>query len=430
MSTHPPSTRPRNHVIDVARAASVAIVVVFHGLLFQVRIVDGVPAIIPWAAPRELYPLTWVLMIMPLFFVAGGFGHALTLDRMRREGATLGHFLASRGRRLVGPLLVFVGFCTLVASGAAWSGYADAAVTLSRQLMQLLWFVSVYLAIIAVAPLMLRLHDRHGALPMVVLLGGAALVDAWTFAHHDDAARNLNLLLVWPFVHQLGIAYERGWFRRGPAWTPWLALAGGGVATAWLVWGAHYPPTSVGFADLPIANVQPPTLAMASLALAQCGALGLVERSGVLGQMSARAQRNLAIGNALMMTTYLWHIFCIGIAGLVLVTLAYLWPAASVVLLNQLVVAGCGLAVVVALVPWIGRLELRLIPPLGSEQDTPTAVAAFVLLAAGTTGVWLFGTVLHPVAPGSVAALACLAVGAWLMRRAAAVRRPADRVAH
>ena len=172
MTTTPAPGRRRNHVIDVARAASVAVVVIFHGLLYQVRIVDGAPAIIPWAAPTYLYPLTWVLMIMPLFFVAGGFGHALTLDRMTREGASLGHFLASRGRRLVGPLLVFVGFCTFEASAAAWAGHVDAAVTLSRQLMQLLWFVSVYLVIIAVAPLMVRLHDRHGALPMAVLLAG------------------------------------------------------------------------------------------------------------------------------------------------------------------------------------------------------------------------------------------------------------------
>ncbi|WP_300078170.1 acyltransferase family protein [Propioniciclava sp.] len=423
MTTTPAPGRRRNHVIDVARAASVAVVVIFHGLLYQVRIVDGAPAIIPWAAPTYLYPLTWVLMIMPLFFVAGGFGHALTLDRMTREGASLGHFLASRGRRLVGPLLVFVGFCTFEASAAAWAGHVDAAVTLSRQLMQLLWFVSVYLVIIAVAPLMVRLHDRHGALPMAVLLAGAVVVDAWSFSVGSDFGRNLNMLLVWPFVHQLGIAYERGWFRRGPLWTPWLALAGGAGATAALVFGAGYPPTSVGFADLPIANIQPPTLAMATLALAQCGLLGLVERSGVLAHLTPRVERNLAVANALMVTTYLWHIFCIGLAGLALVGLVYLWPAASGVLLNQLVVAACGLATVVALVPLIGRLEFRLIPPLGAQQDTRTAVAAFALLMAGTTGVWLSGTVLHPAAPASVLALASLFGGAWLMRRAADTRR-------
>lgn len=416
-------SRKRNHVVDVARAASVVVVVVFHGLLYQVRLVGQVPTVTPWSAPEYLYPLSWVLMIMPLFFVVGGFAHALTIDRMRASGGSYAHFLASRGRRIVGPLVLFLGVCTTLATVAAWAGWADAAITLSQQLMQLLWFISVYLVIIAIAPMMVRLHDASGVWPMLVLGVVALAIDTWSLRTGEPLVRALNLVTVWPLVHQLGIAYERGWFRRGPAWTPWVAIGAGAGTVAYLVLVAGYPATSVGFPDIPYANIQPPSFAMVALAVAQCGVMGLVERSGWLATLSARAQTVLGTVNALLVTTYLWHIACIVLAGLGLVILALAVPVAAPVLLNQLVVALAGLVLVVLLVPPIGRLEQRLVPALGRDQDPVHALVAFALLTAGTIGVWQFGTVLHPAAPWSIVSLTAVALGATLMRGAADARR-------
>ena len=65
----------------------------------------------------------------------------------------------------------------------------------------------------------------------------------------------------------------------------------------------------------PDANVQPPTTAMVALALAQCGVLGLVERSGVLARVSPRVEGVLGVVNALTVTVYLWHIPVIFVAG-------------------------------------------------------------------------------------------------------------------
>ena len=415
--------RERNYVVDVARAASVVVVVFFHGLLYEVRLVDHTLKVTPWSAPTYLYPLTWVLMVMPLFFIAGGFGHARTIDRMRRSGASYGHFLASRGRRIVGPLVVFLSASTVLATVGAWAGWVDVAITLSHQLMQLLWFIAVYLVIIAIAPLMVTLHDRWGAWPMLALGVAALAVDAWALRAGEPLIRSLNLLTVWPLVHQLGIAYERGWFRRGPGWTPWVSVFLGAATVAYLVFVAGYPATSVGFPDIPYANVQPPSFAMVALAIAQCGVMGLVDRSGALATMSARAQVVLGTVNALLVTTYLWHIACIVLADLGLVGLAMLAPVAAPVLLNQLVVAVAGLVVVVLAVPPLARLEQRLVPALGHDQDPVHALAAFGLLTAGTIGVWQFGTVLHPAAPWSIVSLTAVALGAMLMRGAADSKR-------
>lgn len=413
------SSGERNHVIDVARALSVLVVVVFHTLLYRIRLVDGRPTLEAWAAPTYLYPLSWVLMIMPLFFVAGGFAHTLTIDRMRREGFSVGNYLASRGRRLVGPLAVFVTASALVSTTVAWLGPLDEASELSRLLMQLLWFITVYLAIVAIAPTMVRLHDRFGVVVMVVLALLAAGVDAASFATGRWELRNLNMVLVWPLVHQFGIAYQRGWWRRGPVWWAWASVVAGGAGVAVLVFVFGYPASSVGFADLPIANIQPPTLAMASLALAQCGGLALVERSGVLADPPDGLVRVVAVLNVVMVSVYLWHIPLIAVAGSLLLLAGWAVPAAAGVLLSWWVLALASLAVVAMAVPLLGRLELRFIPPLGDKQDSVLAVLAFGVLAGATLLVWQTGTVVHPARVGSSLGVLGIGLGSWLMARAA-----------
>jgi len=411
---------PRNHVIDAARAASIVVVVVFHALLYEVRLVDGRPALVPWAPTHvPWWPLSWLLMVIPVFFIAGGYANALLVDRMRQQGTTYAHFLANRGRRLIGPLILFVTVLALASTVAAWLGYADVVIPGTRQLMQLLWFISVYLVIVAVAPWAVAAHERWGWRPMLVAAVAAAGVDTWSFATDEFWLRNLNMLLVWPLAHQLGIAYHRGWFRTGHALGAVLALAGGVSGIAVLVFGFGYPGSAVGLADIPIANVQPPTLAMGFLALAQCGALALVERAGWLRDVSGRVQRALALVNALMMTAYLWHIGCIALAAGALLALSIAAPAASGIVLSQASVAVLSLAIVVAVVPLLGRIEYRLIPPLGEHQDGRIVVVAYAILVLGTGIVWQTGTVLHPASPGSTAGVGLVWLGSWLMRRAA-----------
>ena len=410
---------PRNHVIDVARALSVIVVVVFHTLLYRISIVDGAVTLIPWAAPSWLYPLTWVLMIMPLFFVAGGFANALTVDRMRREGTGLGHYLAGRGHRLVGPLSVFVTFCAVIFTAAAWLGWLGAAVELSRQLMQLLWFITVYLVIVALAPWLVRLHDAYGVWPMIAMAVVAAAVDAWSFHVGRPEIRNLNMIVVWPLVHQFGIAYQRGWWRSGSRWAAPIAILLGVMGVVFLVFVAGYPPTSVGFADIPFANLQPPTVAMASLALAQCGVLALIERAGWLAHLSGRTERLIGVLNAVMVSVYLWHIPCIAVAGAGLLLLTALLPSLAGIMLSPPVLALAALAVVAAVVPLLGQLELRMIPPLGPTQDTAGAIMAYGTLVLGTLLVWQYGTVLHPTRVGASLGVVLIWVGSWLMGHAA-----------
>lgn len=410
----------RNHLIDVARVASVLVVVVFHGLLYQIGVVDGSPTVIPWGPDYRWWIASWFFMIMPVFFVAGGYAHAVSVDSLARRGESYAHYLANRGRRLVGPLVVFLGASTLVSSVAAWTMDAGRAIELSRQFAQLLWFIAVYLIIVAAAPWLVRAHDRWGAAVPVPFLVAAIAIDAWSFAVGDHEVRYWNLLTVWPLCHQLGIAYQRGWFRRGPMWRPLLAVLAAAVTIPLLIRYVGYPLSAVGLATIPIANVQPPTVAMAVLGLAQAGALGLLERAGVLRTFGPRAERLVAVAGALLMTTYLWHIPCILLAGALLFGVSRLVPDATGLLLSQPSVVVVTLAIIVALVPLIGRLDLRLIPRLGVRPRVRPTVTAFAVLTAGVGIVWRNGTTLHPAAPWSVLGLLAFFAGAVLLARAAA----------
>lgn len=419
----------RNHTVDVVRVLSVAVVVVFHGFIYQASLTpEGSLRAEMWAPPIWVWGLSWLLMSMPAFFACGGFANALIVDKMVLRGTGFSHYLANRGRRLTGGLTLFVTFFAVIATAIAWAGYPDVAAELSRTLMFLLWFISVYLVIVLVAPFMVRLHDRFGAWVVVAMLLAIVVVDRFHlgFGRHDIG--QLNMFLVWPLCHQVGIGYQRGWFRRGRVWGAWTVLFGSAAAIGALIAWFGYPASAVGFANAPSANHLPPTLAMALLGVAQVAAMGLVERSRIFARPGERAQAVLSRISALMMTVYLWHVPCLLVGGGGLLLLARMVPDAAPVLLSQPVVLLVGIVIIVTLVPLIGLLEYRLIPALGTTQDRYLALLSFMLMIAGSMLVWHHGTALHWRYPLSTVGVVAIWAGASTMVRAS---RPAgvERVA-
>lgn len=436
----PPAAVPRhdipirNHIIDIARASSVLMVVLFHSLLFRVQIVDGAPVVTPWEPPPTWWPLSWLVMIMPVFFVSAGFADAIAVDNMNARGTGLARYLTGRGHRLVGPLVLFVSFVATVSTIAAWGSgtvaatpypgsagvsWLDLATWLSRDYCYFLWFVAVYLFLVMAAPLLVRVQDRAGGVVIVVLGVASAAMDLWSFAADDPRLRLLNVVLVWTLCHQFGIAYQRGWFRRGPVRVPLLTLVGSVAAIVALITVVGYPPSAVAFSDPTVANNVPPTLALALLGLAQASVLGLLERVGTLRTLGPRPAARIAALNNVMVDVYLWQNTCIIIAMQSLVWFALVWPAVEPLALSPIGVMLGSAAVLWGFVPLVSRLERRLTPRLGDHQSLAAAVTAYLLLLSGTTLVWLHGAVLHPERPWSSAGVILVWAGALAMTRAA-----------
>src|SRR5699024_6426045 len=94
----------RDRVVDLVRAACLVTVVALHALMVGVSLGPAGPVFENAAEGRAWFvPLTWVLQIMPLFFIVGGFSTRLGYRSARMRGVTPAGFVAGRMRRLLAP---------------------------------------------------------------------------------------------------------------------------------------------------------------------------------------------------------------------------------------------------------------------------------------------------------------------------------------
>lgn len=316
-----PATRDR--YVDFLRAFSILVVVVGHffiavafhvgtggagGLRGRVFVENAV------GRTSGLWLLTWVLQVMPLFFFVGGFANLVSWKGDYRA------FLAGRLRRLLKPFAVFAGVWLVVqvAFHVLDVGRGGGFFRLSRLPFGPLWFLGVYLAVVAVAPLMLRLHRRAPVLTAATLGNGVLVVDALRFVLDVRPVGWLNLGLVWLFVHQLGFFYGDGtlarWPRRRFAAVAAIGLGGMVVLTNL----GPYPRSMVGVDHEAISNMSPPTAGIAFLALWQIG-LAMLARPAVARWLRGRRAWSAVIAaNGVIMTTFLWHLTALLVTVLVL----------------------------------------------------------------------------------------------------------------
>lgn len=395
------------------------IVVVFHTLLWQILWVDGRIQIQPWAPGPVWWAISWICTIIPVFFVAAGYANAVVVDTWRATGERYAGFLTLRGSKLLGPMTLFVIVFSAIGTVAAWLGWPEQAALLSRQFAQLLWFLVTYLLLLAGAPLAVYLHDRWGSWIMVPLLVGVIGVDLAVRLTGNLELQWVNLLFAWPLAHQWGIAYHRGWFRGWSVPALFGALSAGVVAIAGLVFGLGYPAAAVAWADIPVANLLPPTLAIVVLGWCQTVVMALLEKAQVADRLSARSARFVRMANALLLSVYLWHIPLIVVVGAILAGLTTLWPAAAPFFLNPLLLVVLELVAVSVFVPLIARVEVRMIPTPGpGSPATVLTLLGFAAFVVGIWAVWQFGAVMAPIDPAGTIAVMTYLVGAGLLWRA------------
>ncbi|MFD5692045.1 acyltransferase family protein [Streptomyces rubiginosohelvolus] len=438
-----PATRDR--YVDLLRVASLGAVVLGHWLMAAVT-PDGVGNLL--AVVPALQPLTWLLQVMPVFFFVGGFSHALSyrsLLRKRPEGSedsVYSAFLRARLQRLLRPTMVFV----LVWGAAALlvqllgGGGGLTGVTL-RMVTQPLWFIGIYLAMVAFTPPLLRLHERYGWAAFAGLAGAAVAVDLLRFAAGVPYVEFLNFAFVWLAVHQLGFLRADGRIRLRRA----ALLAGGGLVTAAaLVALGPYPLSMVGMPGEKVSNMAPPTLALLAHGLWLVGAVELLRAPAARLLERPRVWRAVVAANGVAMTAFLWHLTAMfGVYGALFALDVDLPEPASAAWWTQVPLRlALAAALTAALVAAFRTFERPAAPTSpgtpgasgasGASGAGPLAALGATLCLLGVLGLSMVGfgglldgrTALLIAIPVSAPAAVAMTLGGWLLVERAGRRTP------
>ena len=304
----------RNRVVDLLRVGAVTVVVAGHWLMAAVYLDgDGVLRrtdllqVAAWT-----HPLTWVLQVMPVFFLVGGYSNARSWRSARHDGTPYGGWLRARLRRLTIPVLPLMLFWAVAAPAAVAAGMSTEWLRIASMASLVpTWFLAAYVVVVALTPLTLRCWERAGWWSLLVGLVGAGVVDWLSIAAGQPLVGFLNYALVWGSVHQVGYAWVDGALT-GAVRRVLLGLVGllGLLA---LVRFGPYAISMVGLEGHGVNNAYPTRVTLAFLGLLQAGVLLALEP--LLARVAAARPVWLAtvFVSARIMTVYLWHLTALGI---------------------------------------------------------------------------------------------------------------------
>jgi Acyltransferase family len=300
----------RDRYVDFLRAFSIATVVFGHWFI----------ALIWWKSERigvynavgatsGLWLATWVLQVMPLFFFVGGFSNAKTYDAARRKDDSYGDFMRARAGRLLKPTAIFIGAWLFVQIGLhlADLGGTD-LIRLTFLPFGPLWFLFVYMGVVALTPITLALHKHFGAAVSLTLLAGIIAIDSARFGFDIEGVGWGNLALVWLLAHQLGYHYADGSLERaGTKLHAAMALAGlAGLIVLTNI--GVYPRSMVGTDVEAVSNMNPPTVCIAALTIWLIGAAMLIREPMRRWLGNTKPWMAVIAANGIIMTVFLWHL--------------------------------------------------------------------------------------------------------------------------
>lgn len=437
----------RDRYVDLLRALAIALVVLGHWLITAIfygphHEPTGHSALkeISWA-----YPFTWVVQILPVFFMVGGYANAASLESDRRRGGDAIDWLLERAARLIRPttvLLVVLAVATVIGRviGVDLSEARAAVWVASIPL----WFLSAYLAVVLLTPAMYGLHRRFGLGVPVVLVVLVALGDIARFAGFGVLAYG-SYLFGWLVMHQVGFFWRDGRIPFG-RWSWLLPLVGGAVALVLLTIVGPYPITMVDVSGERIMNASPPTVALLAAATFQLGLIMLLHNPAQRWLRRRRPWTLAVAANAVVLTIYLWHMSAVlAVVGVlwwinklptpqVGTSAWWLWRVPWLLLLT---VALAVLVAIFAPVEMRATRRSRLLPrfmPAWLRRALAYRTPRVILVAAGF-GATIIGLLTNNIASSTlpqpvgvpVSALAAFLAGALVLRVLRAVAAPPEK---
>ena len=371
----------RNRYVDFLRAASICVVILGHWLVVALYTADGQMVIsdalslIPWTRW-----LTWLLQVMPIFFLVGGYVNGLGWQSAQQRQEGYASWLTGRLHRLINPVLPVLAVWTLFGLGAVLFDADRALLKIASQFALLpAWFLVVYILVVLLVPLAHRAWQRYGFASFWALAGAAVLVDLLALGVGWRILGWLNYLFVWLAVHQLGFAWQAG--RMAAPRRCLLWAAGGITALIALVTLGPYPVSMVTVAGEEISNSLPPNLTLLALGVCQSGLLLALEKPARRLLERGALWTATVLINGIIMTIFLWHVTTLllvsGLALLTGVGLTFFPGTAAWWLTRPLWIA----ALAVALIPFV--VFFTRFERLGMAQRRAAPPAWLLLLGCG-----------------------------------------------
>ena len=298
----PPEPGERDLALDVVRSWSLLVVVAGHLLMLIVVWDDeGTPATGNTLTSGAPWPFaTWVLQVMPLFFIAGG---AVNWRSNERFPGTYSQWLWQRVARLMRPTIVYLAVLAVM--------FTVITVLVPRRVTDPyvqgvtgpLWFLAVYIPVTALTPVTTAWWRRQGLGTILLLLVVVVAVDVVRL-HAMETVGAVNMVVAWTLVHQLGYWYRAGVSRRSGVACIALGLGSNVLLTQVLHW---YPTSLVGIPTERFSNMAPPTVILVCHAFVLFGAFVLLAPWVRRRFVTTRVFRATARAGLFAMTVYLWH---------------------------------------------------------------------------------------------------------------------------
>lgn len=300
----------RDRVVDLLRAASICVVVLWHwslsvthwrayGALSMPNPIGDVPGL--WAA-------TWVLQVMPVFFFVGGYANLAGWQAVTRAGGGAGRFLQGRMRRLVAPLVPWLGFWAVV--DLAWRAAGGRSVLDWGMVVFVpLWFLGVYAAVVLAVPVTARLHQVWRWRVLAVLAAAIVMADTLRLGLEigGPAPGLVGSACVWLFCHQLGYFWRDGTLVAGGRRRANAVTSAGLTGLVVLTTFGPYSHSMVAVRGEEVGNMFPTTACIAALAVFQLGLVLRFRPRLDAWLQSRRAWRGVVAANGVAMPVFCWH---------------------------------------------------------------------------------------------------------------------------
>ncbi|EWC63805.1 hypothetical protein UO65_0894 [Actinokineospora spheciospongiae] len=334
----------------------------------------------------DLWPVTWLLQLVPLFFFAGGNSNLLAWRAARAAGTGYGGYLARRVSWLIRPVLAFVTAWLVVPLSLDLLDAPDAVVAaFGRLVAQPLWLLGLYLLVVGAAPVAQWAHERAPLLTPAALAAG---VVGLAVAGSGSVAAHLGGIVLALFFGQLSFLYADGTLWRPRRRVPAVVAAGAllGLVLLTTVFGS-----SPGLIAEPAetASFVPSAPAVLLLGLAQVCLVVAPGPAGVRAVARGAAVRAVRFARSAPMTVYLVYLCALlllaGVVG------ALRWTRAAGWVPSPRTLAAIGLLAVPTALAFLLFERHRHTPEPVAEHPRPGSrwevVAATLGTAYGALGI-------------------------------------------